>query len=283
MAAAQIVARYGYVPFMLLGLNGLAIALVTFGSPLWIVGCLILLAILASFLMERVLPYQEGWNGSHDDAGKDAIHGAVYELANLGAILLLPLITSIIPWSGVWPVQLPLWLQLAGAIVVADMGMTLIHYLSHHVGFLWRLHAVHHGVHRLYGFNGLVRHPLHQQLDLAIGTLPLVLAGMPLEVAVLLGLAITVQLIVQHSNIDYALGPFRHVLAIGATHRLHHVHWEGEGDVNFGLFFTLWDRALGTLRLEAKRPPIAGDIGVQDEPSFPQTYLAQLKLPFGVC
>jgi sterol desaturase/sphingolipid hydroxylase (fatty acid hydroxylase superfamily) len=93
---------------------------------------------------------------------------------------------------------------------------------------LWRLHAVHHGVQRLYGFNGLVRHPLHQQLDLAIGTLPLVLAGMPLEVAVLLGLAITIQLIVQHSNIDYALGPFRQVLSIGATHRLHHVHWDGE-------------------------------------------------------
>ena len=51
-------------------------------------------------------------------------------------------------------------------------------------------------MHRLYGFNGLVRHSLHQMLDLAAGTFPLLLAGLPVPVAVLLAFAISVQLLV---------------------------------------------------------------------------------------
>ena len=68
--------------------------------------------------------------------------------------------------------------------------------------------------------------------------------------------------------------------AVAHVHRLHHVHWQGEGDVNFGLFFTLWDRLLGTYQNEPTRAPAAGDIGVQDFPDFPQDYVAQVLLPF---
>jgi len=275
-----VLVRYGYVPAMLLGMNGLAVYLIAAGYPLWIVGPLALVAIGLSFLVEHILPYEPEWNHAHHDAGKDVAHGVVYEIANMNAILLLPLITMFIPWEGIWPRELPLWLQLATAVVVADFCMTMIHYFSHKTDWLWRLHAIHHGVHRLYGFNGLVRHPLHQTLDLAFGTLPLILAGLPVDVAVLLGFAISVQLLVQHSNTDYALGPFKHVLAIGPVHRLHHVNWTGEGDVNFGLFFNFWDRMLGTFRLAAPVAPVAGDIGIDGRPYFPQSYLRQLVLPF---
>jgi sterol desaturase/sphingolipid hydroxylase (fatty acid hydroxylase superfamily) len=276
----RLFARYAYIPFMLIGIIGGALALVVSAAPLWTVSLLVFLAIGTSFLMERVLPYEQAWNEAHGDETKDATHGIVYQLSNIGAILLLPVVVSIVPWEGFWPHQLPLWLQLLGAIIVADLGMTIIHYASHRVGWLWSMHSVHHGVQRLYGLNGMVRHPLHQQIDLTAGTLPLVLAGMPVEVAVLLGLAITVQLIVQHSNVNYRLGPFQRVLAIGPVHRLHHVNWNGQGDVNFGLFFTIWDRAFGTFRPESEHAPTVGDIGIQDQPGYPQGYLAQLALPF---
>jgi sterol desaturase/sphingolipid hydroxylase (fatty acid hydroxylase superfamily) len=280
MSMLRLFARHGYVPFMLIGINGCALLLTAAGIALWKVSLLVVVAIGVSFLMERVLPYELAWNESHGDTGKDTTHGFVYELSNLAGLLWLQLIVSAVPWHGFWPRQWPLCVQLLGAIVLADMAVTLVHYASHRVGWLWSLHCVHHGVQRLYGFNGLVRHPLHQQLDLAIGTLPLVLAGMPVDVTVLLGLAMTVQLIVQHSNVDYRLGPFRHVLSIGPVHRLHHVNWAGKGDVNFGLFLTVWDRALGTFRSISERTPIAGDIGIQDQPCYPQHYCTQLAMPF---
>jgi sterol desaturase/sphingolipid hydroxylase (fatty acid hydroxylase superfamily) len=280
MAHLRLLARYAYVPTMLLGLTGLAVYLVAEGHSLIWMAPLLGVTVGLSLLMERVLPYEPLWNEGHDDTGKDVAHGVVYELSNLTAFLMLPLITMLEPWRGIWPSGLPVAAQLLIAIVIADFCMTMIHYQSHRVGFLWRLHAVHHGVHRLYGFNGFVRHPLHQSLDLAVGTLPLVLAGLPLPVAALLGFAISVQLLVQHSNVDYALGPFRHILAVGPAHRLHHVNWAGEGDVNFGLFFTVWDRLLGTLRLDSDRVPRAGDVGIEDRPDFPQRYVTQLVAPF---
>lgn len=62
---------------------------------------------------------------------------------------------------------------------------------------------------------------------------PLALLGMPVEVAALLGFAISVKLILQHSNVAYALGPFEKHLSIGRLHHLHHLHhvnWSNQGD-----------------------------------------------------
>jgi sterol desaturase/sphingolipid hydroxylase (fatty acid hydroxylase superfamily) len=275
MAFFRLFARYAYVPFMLIGINGCAVVLAACEMRLWKVSLLLVPAIAVALLMERVLPYETAWNVSHGDAGKDATHGFVYELSSLGGLAWLQLIAWALPWHGFWPRESPLCTQLLMAILIADLGATLMHYASHRVGWLWKLHSVHHGVDRLYSFNGLVRHPLHQQIDLAVAALPLILLGMPLEVTVLLGLATSVQLIVQHSNVDYRLGPFGSLLSIGATHRLHHVNWAGEGDFNFGLFFTFWDRALGTFRPSSERMPVAGDIGVQDRPGYSQRNWAQ--------
>jgi sterol desaturase/sphingolipid hydroxylase (fatty acid hydroxylase superfamily) len=281
MPAIHFFARYLYVPTLLLGVNGLAVYLVLKGySVSWLV-LLLLAAIGLSFLMEHVLPYEQTWNQNHDDIEKDVTHGIVYQIANLITLFAFILISSkFLPEWNVWPRSLPILLQLLLAILVVDCTMTVIHYWSHRIGFLWRLHAIHHGVHRLYGFNGFVRHPLHQALDVLGGTLPLVLIGMPIPVAVMLGFTIALQLIMQHSNVDYALGPAQKFLAIGALHRLHHVNWTGEGDVNFGLFFTFWDWLLGTLRLQSGRKPSAGDIGIQDCQHFPQLYARQLAVPF---
>lgn len=69
--------------------------------------------------------------------------------------------------------------QVLLAVAVTDMGVTLVHVASHRVGWLWRMHAVHHSVRRFYGFNGLMKHPLHGALELAAGTAPLLVLGMP--------------------------------------------------------------------------------------------------------
>ena len=280
MLALRLFARFGYVPTMLGGLNLLAVYVVAGGYSIIWIGALLAVAVALSLLSERALPFEQSWNTALSDVPKDVAHGIVYELSNITAILMLPLVTTVIPWAGIWPTTLPLGVQLLLAILIADFSMTMIHYLSHRMTWLWKLHSIHHGVHRLYSFNGLLRHPMHQLMDLAVGTLPLVLAGLPVKVAILLAFAVSVQLLVQHSNTDFALGPFQRLLAVGEVHRLHHVNWVGQGDVNFGLFFTFWDGLFGTLRFVTGRAPRAGDIGIQDDPGFPQHYLTQLGLPF---
>jgi sterol desaturase/sphingolipid hydroxylase (fatty acid hydroxylase superfamily) len=281
MSVLRTFARYVYVPTMMIGFNALAIYLIASGYRYVWIGLVILAAIGLSFAMERVLPYEDAWNEAHGDTAKDLAHGIVYEAANLFTLVVFLIISAmLLPEWSLWPRELPIAVQFLLAVVIVDCTMTVVHYFSHRVDWMWRLHAVHHGVHRLYGFNGFIRHPLHQALDIVSGTLPLILLGLPVDVAVLLGAAIAIQLIVQHSNVDYALGPFQKILAIGPVHRLHHVNWAGEGDVNFALFLTVWDRLLGTFKLPHGRTPTIGDIGIQDCPHYPQDYRTQLAAPF---
>jgi len=280
MTSAQGLVRYGYAPFMILGLNGMGYWIVANGhSYLWL-GLILAVGLGAAFLAERIAPCHEEWNHDHGDGNTNIAHAIVYEISNINAIAMLPLIAWLTPWDGIWPTHWPLLVQLLLALVIADFALMMLHFLSHRIPLLWRLHAVHHGVPRLYGFNGLVRHPLHQSVDLLLGTAPLAIAGMPADVAVLLGLAISIQLVVQHSNVSYELGPFRPHLSIGSVHHLHHVNWGKEGDVNFGLFLTVWDRLIGTLQLEPPRQIKANDMGIDDAPQFPRGYVEQLLFPF---
>ena len=205
-------ARYLYVPAMLLGLVGIAVYLMGNGYRYLWLAFVILAAIGLSFSMELVLPYEEEWNRAHDDIGKDVAHGVVYELGNLITLGLLLLISLGLPALDLWPRALPFAVQFLLALLIADCVMTMIHYLSHRVGWLWKFHSIHHGVSRLYGLNGFVRHPLHQAMDVAFGTLPLVIAGLPVPVAAALGVAIAIQLNLQHANVNYAIGPLQKLL-----------------------------------------------------------------------
>lgn len=280
MSVLQTLVRIGYTPLMLLGLNGAAFWVVYKGYHYgWLAG-LLLLAFAIAHAAEHIAPWFEEWNDPHHDDQTNVAHAIVYELSNINGVLMIPLIVWMFPVDGIWPTQWPLIAQLALAIVIADFAFMFVHFLSHKYPLLWRLHAVHHGVDRLYGFNGLVRHPLHQSLDMIVATLPLVILGMPVQVAVLLGFAVSIQLIVQHSNVASMLGPFRNVLSIGQIHHLHHVNWGKEGDCNFGLFLTLWDRLFGTFHPQPPRPITSKDMGIDEVPNFPKSYWEQLIFPF---
>lgn len=248
-------------------------------QPGWLLA-LLALAIALSFLAEACLPYCPEWNRDHRDRQRDALHAAVNEgLGNLG-LLVIPFTAALLPTSGMWPDAWPLWLQLLMAVAVADLGMTLMHLLSHRLPLLWRLHAVHHSVRRMYGFNGLMKHPLHQTLEALAGTTPLLILGMPEQVASLLAFAIAIQLLLQHSNVDMRIGGLRHLFAWAPMHRFHHMKYGRAGDVNFALFFSFWDRLLGTSFYHPHYRMGSDDLGIGSRPDYPDGYLAQLAAPF---
>jgi sterol desaturase/sphingolipid hydroxylase (fatty acid hydroxylase superfamily) len=99
-------------------------------------------------------------------------------------------------------------------------------------------------------------------------------------VATALVFTVGVQLLLQHSNVDHAVGPLRHVLALNVVHRFHHYRWAGIGDVNFGLFTNLWDRLLGTSSWDPHKRFTSADLGIAKRPDFPARYWAQLAEPF---
>ena len=288
MPALRAIVRYGYAPFMMLGLTAAAYLVVSelavAGDNPWAylwLAPLLVLAYATAFGAEKIAPFFDEWNDHHEhgDTPTTVLHILVYEYQSIVGVVLIPVICWLFPFQGLWPTQWPLWAQVIVAFVISDFMFMIMHYISHRYAPLWRLHAVHHGVGRLYGMNGVMRHPLHQVIDMVIANAPLVIIGMPVPVAVMLGFMISITLIVQHSNVDARLGPLQKHFSIGRIHHLHHVNWGTEGDCNFGLLLTIWDRLLGTFHEKPPREITAKDLGVDEVPNFPKGYVEQFLFP----
>ena len=94
-------------------------------SLLWI-AVLFATAIALSLLSEYALPYEVSWNHANVDSQKDVTHGVIYEVANIVAIMLLPIINMLIPWGNFWPSTFPIAMQLLVAILIVDFSLTMI-------------------------------------------------------------------------------------------------------------------------------------------------------------
>lgn len=273
--------RWTYAPLLLIGFNAIAIVLITSHASHLLLAPLLGVAIALSFAVERLIPYREEWNTSHDDAGRDVAHAFFNESFALVSVLALPLLASVATITDVWPHDLPFVVQLIGTILVFDFGITIAHWLSHRWGPLWRLHAVHHSVKRSYGLNGLMKHPLHQGVELTFGIAPLLVIGIPQGIAWALAFAVAIQLLLQHSNADYRVGPLRYVLALNEGHRFHHLKYGGVGDVNFGLFTLIYDHLLlRSFSYDPEKVFTSDDLGMAARPDYPSGYLEQLAEPF---
>lgn len=280
MSSIRFLLRYGYAPLFVFIFVGSAVLLVGRGAPIWMLPLLLILAIGISFIAERILPYEHEWNSDHRDGLTNVLHAFVNEISIFVSVLALPLIAAHVPGFNIWPHDWPLWLQLVLAILIADTGITLTHFASHRYNWLWRLHSVHHAAPRLYGFNGLMKHPLHQALELTAATTPLVIMGFGSDVAWLVAFAVAIQLLLQHSNVDMRIGVLGYIWAIAPAHRHHHIASANLGDVNFGLFTTIWDHLLGTFILNTRATPRAGELGIEGDLDFPRDYKSHLAAPF---
>lgn len=271
--------RLTYVP-VVVGLAGLVIWFADRGAHLAL-GLTLATAVALSFAAERLAAYDRTWNQDHDDRGRDALHAIVNETLNLASVAALPLIATTLVVADIWPTSWAFPLQVALAVIVFDAGVTLAHRASHRQRILWSFHAVHHSVPRFYGLNGLMKHPVHQAIEMTAGVAVLVVIGLPRNVAIALAGLTVIQLLLQHSNVDYAVGPLGRWWALNAGHRLHHLSQPGAGDTNVGLYTLVWDRLLRTYTRPEARPTIAtADIGVTGRPDYPTAYTAQITQPF---
>lgn len=271
--------RYLSFPLFFFGYNGLGLWLIASAAPPAARYALLALAVLTMFAIERLIPWQPAWNRNPGDAGADLLHALVNTALTAAGIAAVPLLMPLLPWTIYWPAHWPFLLQVVVAVLVLDMGIAAVHHASHRSPWLWRFHSIHHATERLYGFNGWMKHPVHQLLETGVGILPLLLLGVTPAVAAALGFCVAIQLLLQHANADYRIGPFKRLLATAEVHRFHHLRGAA-GDVNFGLFTTLWDHLAGSYRYCAAEAPRAADAVGLAPPQRSQSYAAQLAAPF---
>ena len=271
--------RYLAYPVIVIGGATILITALAADLAAWQIGAPILAAaalLVAS--LERWLPYVSAWNCDHDDTRTDVAHFVGNLVVSHASLAAFAVVRPLWPGVAIWPSHWPFWVQALLGLAIVDLGLYAMHRTSHGLGWLWRLHAIHHSPRRVYWVNGQRRHLLHELIEGAPGMTVLFLAGAPVVVYAAAITIVTLHLFMQHANVDYRLGPLRYVFAAAELHRWHHQRRWQHVQGNYAAIFALWDHLFASSLGDRGHAP--ADVGMDDEPDLPTDYGGQLVWPF---
>lgn len=235
---------------------------------------------IAIAVLERVQPHEQAWLANDGQVVPDIAHTVL----NKG---MAQVIIVMITFMGIahlasatagsfWPAHLPFAVEVALGLAVAEFGLYWKHRLAHEWPPLWRFHAVHHSVTRLWFLNTGRFHVVDTLTGLVVAMPVLLLLGAPKDVMIMVS-AITAFIgILTHSNVEMRCGVLNYVFNTPELHRWHHSKVLAEGNRNYGENLMLFDLLFGTYFNAARRPP--KDIGISHP--MPSTFLGQLAVPF---
>jgi sterol desaturase/sphingolipid hydroxylase (fatty acid hydroxylase superfamily) len=235
---------------------------------------------VAIALLERTFPHEEAWLKNDGQVIPDIAH----TLLNKGVAQVIVILVTFMgiaelasPDAGaLWPGNLPFALQTILGLVIAEFGLYWKHRLAHEWPPLWRFHAVHHSVTRLWFLNTGRFHLVDTLTGLAVAMPVLLLLGAPKDVLIMVSAITAIVGILTHSNIEMRCGVLNLVFNTPQLHRWHHSKVLAEGNRNYGENLVLFDQLFGTYFNAARRPPV--DIGISQP--MPKTFLGQLAIPF---
>ena len=227
-------------------------------------------------LGERLLPFRSSWREPDGQLGPDLAHTVLNKgLVQLFVVTLFaagvmddPMPSGLALW--------PLWAQVAFGLVASEFGLYWAHRLAHEWPWLWRFHAIHHSVGKLWLVN-TGRFHFIDSLTSVLFSLPfLLLSGITME-AVIWVSAITAYIgILTHCNVDMRCGALSLVFNTPELHRWHHSIDPAIGNRNYGENLMLWDHVFGTFYWRPGH--FVEAIGIEDY--MPTGFVAQLALPF---
>lgn len=194
-------------------------------------------------------------------------------LAGLAAIAVIVVETPLIVpltfaversrWGLLGSLQLPLWAEIVGSLVLMDYTFYVWHVLMHKVPFLWRFHAVHHVDLDMDTSTALRFHFGEILLSIPWRAVQVVMIGVTPLTFSIWQLAFSLCVLFHHSNIEMPLGFERILNRLLVTPRMHGIHHSAvlkENNSNWSSGLTVWDWLHGTLRLNVLQRSIT--IGV---------------------
>lgn len=172
---------------------------------------------------------------------------------------LTPILSSVLSGrTGLMSViELPLGVRAVIGFLLLDLGAYVLHRLSHHVGWLWRLHQVHHSDTAMNASTHFRQHPITLVVALA-AQLPLVwLLGVPAVSWVIYGAVSTVVQLWHHSAVPAPAWLERATgwaLVTPGLHIKHHAPDRAIHDHNYGSVLCWWDHLFGSHSAAAGYP-----------------------------
>jgi sterol desaturase/sphingolipid hydroxylase (fatty acid hydroxylase superfamily) len=235
------------------------------------------------YLLERAMPHEKKWQEDDKQTFVNLAHTALSK----GMVQVMVVVATVVGIAGLvqpeageagrlWPHQWPMIAQALLALIIAEFGLYWAHRLAHEVPFLWRFHAVHHSVTRLWFINTGRFHFIDSIWSIILGMPLLFLLGAPQEVFLWVSAVTAFIGMLTHCNIEMRFGPLNYIFNTPGLHRWHHSKDIREGNKNYGENFMIWDMAFGTFFNPDRRPPI--DIGIDGH--MPSGFVEQLAYPF---
>ena len=143
--------------------------------------------------------------------------------------------------------------------------------------FLWRFHAVHHSVTKLWIVNTGRFHFVDSVYKIVPSVGLLWALGAPLGVVIWLSAFTGFIGMLTHCNVEMRFGPLSWIFNTPELHRWHHSKDLREANRNYCENVMVWDLLFGTYFRESHRRPPA-DIGI---PEFmPPRFIDQIMWPF---
>lgn len=238
---------------------------------------------LAIGILERLMPHERRW--LEDD--RQTFANLAHTVLNKGLVQVLVVVAGTVGLAGavqpaagstegLWPGQWPIWAQVLLGLLIAEFGLYWAHRLAHEIPFLWRFHAVHHSVTRLWFVNTGRFHFVDTFISILLSQPLLYLAGAPTVVFLWVGAVTAFIGMLTHCNIEMRFGPISYAFNTPALHRWHHSMDLREGNKNYGENLMIWDLAFRTYFDADRRPP--AEIGIKGP--MPEDFLGQLAVPF---
>jgi len=255
----------------------------TNGQPILFFNLAYLALILAVWRLEIFMPFETKWQNP-DGQNFAAI---AHTISSKGTVQILLLSSSVIglsyfltpvsePGYSIWPRNWPMIIQIPLGLVAAEFALYWAHRWGHEVKWMWRFHAVHHSVTKLWFLNTGRFHFVDSLISIILGMGILIVLGAPMEIIQWTS-AITAFIgILTHCNIETRSGWLSYIFNTPKLHRWHHSKKLREGNKNYGENLMIWDIIFRTHFDEDRRPP--SNIGITD--FMPPKFYHQILWPF---
>ncbi|MEY4330577.1 MAG: hypothetical protein RL609_1325 [Bacteroidota bacterium] len=238
---------------------------------------------LACYFLERYIPYDPAWKPLGQDWKMDTAHLLLFQTIIPKGFKALVLVFALrwIPQDfqlihGLWPHQWGLVPQALLMMLISDFFRYWIHRWCHTVPVLWRLHAVHHALKKLYWLNTTRVHPVEKILQLIFEVGPFICLGVAKEVIALHLVLYGLNGFLRHSNIHMKFGWLNYVISTNELHRWHHSKLIHESNANYGSDTMLWDVLFGSFFYPKNRE--VQELGVYNS-AYPEDLSGQMVAP----
>jgi sterol desaturase/sphingolipid hydroxylase (fatty acid hydroxylase superfamily) len=235
--------------------------------PGWFTMGLVAGTFLALALLERRWPLRRSVEPKLQRTGRNlaiaALGSVAVQVAEMPIVSRVAAAVERRRWGLLKRLRLPLWLEVAAAVLLMDYTLYVWHVLTHRVPALWRFHAVHHIDLDLDASTAVRFHFGELTLSTPWRVAQVVVIGTPPLALSIWQTGLLMSILFHHSNVELPLWLERRVGRVFVTPRMHGIHHSqvrDETDSNWSSGLTLWDWLHGTLRLNVPHREIT--IGV---------------------